>query len=161
MDRQKRMEKNKMSDEQKVIEKTAIFPVSGNPPTFGILLSLYSVADFFDKIYVVIENKSYVIKPEMAKKMIELIVCKYSTKFVVIISDTDFKNDTIFDEKLPKFNVILTTSVKIYANLISKGYENVKLISFAKGWDETFHRVAYLRSSLESTINEKLKYVNM
>ena len=139
---------------------TAIFPVIQNPPTFGFLLALYNIADDYEKIYIVLQKKSYVFKPEVAKNMLEVILNKYSTKFVVVIKDIDFSKDTILDnDDLPPYDYIITISKKVYANLLSKGYKNSRIIPSVKGWDETFHRLAYVRSSIYDEIKSTLNYM--
>jgi len=143
-----------MTEESKGI--TAIFPVIQNPPTFGFLMSLYSIADNFEKIYIVLQNKPYIFSAEVAKKHLEAVLCKYSTKFVVIISNTDFSEDTTFDENIPPYDYILTTSIKVYSNLLSKGHSNTRIISSLKGWNETMHRIAYLRSTIYDELKAKL-----
>lgn len=149
-------------NEEKVTESTAIFPVTANPPTFGMLLTLYNVADHFDKIYVIVKNKEYVFKPDISKAMLEAILCKYSSKFAVIISDINFEEDTIIDNRgLPSFDAIITDSVIIYSNLLSKGYKNLKMIPSSTGWDETFHRVAYVRSAIYDELQKRLMHMRM
>jgi len=151
-----------MSDEENITEISAVYPAVANPPTFGMILSLYHVADHFDKIYVVIRNREYVFKPDVSKAMLEAILCKFSTKFVVIISDIDFEEDTIIDNRgLPPFDTVITDSVRIYSNLLSKGYKNIKMIPSSKGWDENFHRIAYVRSAIYDELQRRLMHMRM
>lgn len=144
-----------MTEESKGL--TAIIPATQNPPTFGFIVSLYNIAEEYEKIYIILQEKAYVFKSDMAKRLLEAVLCKYSTKFVVIVKDIDFSEVTILDDKdLPPYDVILSMSVKIYSNLLSKGYDNVKMIPSLSGYDETFHRLAFMRSTIYNDLKKKL-----
>lgn len=136
-------------------QKTAIFPITGNPPTFGNVLSFMNICDKYDKIYVVVRDKTYVMSSAQSKNLLESVLCKFTPKFSVLKSKHDFKNDTTF-EGMPPYDDILTTDVEVYANLTGKGYDNAILVPSPIGWDDTFHRVAYCRSAILNRIRNEM-----
>ena len=139
---------------------TAIYPTTSNPPTFGTIYSLMSVCHEYDKIYVVVRDTNLVMSPKNIKRMLEKVLCMFTTKFVVIISDHDFAHDTAFTG-MPPYDEIITTDADILANLKSKGYIETRLIPKPIGWDDTFHRVAYYRSAIYTRIRNNITDVPM
>jgi hypothetical protein len=141
-------------------KKVAIFPTTSNPPTFGTILGLYGVVDDYDKIYVVIKDRTYVMNPEHVKDMLQTVLCKYSSKFKILIRDYDFKHDTTFP-RLPEYDNIITDDIEIQANLKSKGYVESILIPTPIGWDDTFHRIAYCRSAIYTQLQNSVKTIRV
>jgi len=140
--------------------KTAIFPTTSNPPTFGTILSLRQVEDVYEKIFVCVEDKSRMISTEKIISMLSIVLSKKNSKFRIISNKTNFETATTFPPTLPKFDDIITDNPKIYSNLIGKGYGNVILIPKPLGWDDTFHRIAYERSMTYEKVMNDIKTSN-
>lgn len=140
--------------------KTAIFPTISNPPTFGVILSLRYVEKLYEKIYVCVEDKPRVLNTDKIVHLLSVALGKDNLKYAVISNKADFTELTILPTKLPKFDDILTDNPRVYSNLIGKGYQNVVLIPKPLGWDETFHRVAYNRSTLYEKVMNDIRTSN-
>lgn len=136
---------------------TVIYPTISNPPTFGTIFALFNICDKYDKIYVVVRDIRLVMSPEQVKNMLEFVLCRYTPKFSVIISKMDFRHDTNITSDIPEFDKIITSDIDVYANLLSKGYKNINLISFPIGWDNDFHRIAYERSNMYTKLRNDIK----
>jgi hypothetical protein len=137
-----------------------IFPIVGNPPTFGTIYNLFSLVDYCEKIYVIIQKRFIVMHPENSKELLDDILCRYTNKFEVIISELDFKNLTEITDDIPDFDLIVTDCAETYTNLASKGYRNVKLMDGLIGYEDSFHRVAYIRSYVLNNIRRSLAPYN-
>lgn len=131
----------------------ALFPTISNPPTFGTILSLRAVEDSYRKIYVVVLDEPKMLHTSEVITMLQNALDKNKNKYVVTSSEADFTKLTTIPNEIPEHDVVITTSTKIFANLMEKGYDNLRLISKLIGYDETMHRTAYHRS----IVYEKLK----
>lgn len=139
----------------------ALCPVEANPPTFGMILALKYVEKHFEKIYVVVEDKPSLIETKKAVAMLQWCLDRNIKKYNVLSNKANFKDITVLPEELPEHDVIITNCIKIFSNLTSKGYGNIKLIPTVSGYDETFHRTAYIRSCTFENIKNKLLRVGI
>lgn len=124
----------------------ALFPTISNPPTFGTILTLRYIEKYFEKIFVVVYDKPRLLQTDDIVEMLQLTLDPTAMKYVVISSDVDFSNITVLPSTLPKHDTIITVSDRIFANFVSKGYTNCKMIPDMHGWDELLHRTAFHRS---------------
>jgi len=122
-----------------------LVPITAQPPTFGMLLSLMSIVDRYDQIVLCVEDDPILIPTELVIKMLS-VVLKFP-KFIIISSDANFGILTEPPSNLPYFNRVATMSERIYANLVVKGYY-CYLIPRAIGYDEMFHRNAFRQSQV-------------
>ena len=142
-------EKENVIDEPKPIIDSCytvcLVPITAQPPTFGMLLSLMSIVDRYDQIVLCVEDDPILIPTELVIKMLSVVL--KLPKFIIISSDANFGILTEPPSNLPYFNRIATMSERIYANLVVKGY-NCYLIPRAIGYDEMFHRNAFRQSQV-------------
>jgi len=124
----------------------ALFPVTCNPPTFGTILALKYIEDKYDTINVVVEDKPLLLSTTQVMTMLTTVLCKNSMKYNVICDKCDFGEESVLPESLPKYDEVITDNPKIYSNLLSKGYRRIRLIPKPLGYEDMFHRVAYIRS---------------
>jgi hypothetical protein len=130
--------------EEKIKEKKILLvPITAQPPTFGMAMSIMGMVDSFDEIIICIEDNPIVIQTNVVVKMLELVFRK--PKFTVISNPTDFALTNDFPPDLPSFNFIAAINDRIYANLSSKNIPCFLLLK-AVGYDEVFHRCAYRQS---------------
>lgn len=139
----------------------AIFPTRSNPPTYGKMLSLYHIIDNYDKIYVIVYDNPTLISTAKVVSMLKVVLCKFTDKFEVISSSTNFAKVTLLPDSIPKHDAILTTSKHVFANLAEKGYSNIILIPKAVGWDSTFNRIAFHRSLTYEQVKRDAQKLNM
>lgn len=135
------MNKGELPDNMKV----CLVPLSVQPPTFGIVMSILSIADKYDEIIICVEDNPIVIPTDLVVKMLSMVF-KYP-KFVIISHPTNFENAVEFPKDLPWFNYIATISDRVYTNLVIKGF-GCYLIPRAVGYDEFFHRSAFRQSQV-------------
>jgi hypothetical protein len=122
-----------------------LVPVTAQPPTFGMILSLMSIADRYDQIVVCVQDDPILIPTEFVIKMLSVVL--RLPKFIIISSDANFGILTEPPTNLPYFNRVATMSERVYANLVVKGY-GCYLIPRAIGYDELFHRNAFKQSQV-------------
>jgi hypothetical protein len=126
--------------------KTALFPATCNPPTFGTILALKYIEDKYDMITVVVEDKPLLLSTIQVMGMLTTVLCRNSMKYIIVANKCDFEEESLLPETLPKYDDIVTDNPKIYSNLISKGYRRIRLIPKPLGYEDMFHRIAYIRS---------------
>jgi hypothetical protein len=137
----KTMNKGKLPENMKV----CLVPLSAQPPTFGMVMSLLSIADSYDEIIICLEDNPIVIPTDLVVRMLQMVF-RYP-KFIIISHPTNFENVVEFPKDLPWFNYVATISDRIYTNLIIKGF-GCYLIPRAIGYDEYFHRSAFRQSQV-------------
>ena len=114
--------------------KVCLFPVTAQPPTFGMIMSIMAVADKYDQIIICVEDNPVLIPTELVIKMLSLVF-KFP-KFYVVSHVANFEEiSELPNDDLPLFNYIATMNDRIYANLTVKGY-GCFLIPKAIGYDE-------------------------
>jgi hypothetical protein len=141
-------EKVIIDEPKKIIDScytVCLVPITAQPPTFGMILSLMSIADRYDQIVLCVLDDPILIPTELVIKMLSVVL--KLPKFIIISSDANFGILTEPPSNLPYFNRIATMSERIYANLVVKGY-NCYLIPRAIGYDEMFHRNAFRQSQV-------------
>ncbi|RPI86149.1 MAG: hypothetical protein EHM34_00195 [Nitrosopumilales archaeon] len=129
-----------MSEELPANMKVCLIPVTAQPPTFGMIMSVMAIEQKYDQIIICVEDNPILIPTEMVKKMLS-IVFRYP-KYVIISDPINFEELVEFPRELPKFNYVATMNDRVHANLSAKGY-GCYLIPRAIGYDEYFHRNAF------------------
>jgi len=126
--------------------KVCLLPVTAQPPTFGMIMSIMAIADNYDQIIICVEDNPILIPTNLVVKMLSLVF-KFP-KFYVISHAANFEELSDFPrDDLPLFNYIATTNDRVYANLAAKGY-GCQLVPKAIGYDEYFHRHAFKTSQV-------------
>jgi len=126
--------------------KVCLFPVTAQPPTFGMIMSIMAVADKYDQIIICVEDNPILIPTELVVKMLSLVF-KFP-KFYVVSHVANFEElSDLPKDDLPLFNYIATMNDRIYSNLSVKGY-GCQLVPKAIGYDEYFHRHAFKTSQV-------------
>jgi hypothetical protein len=139
-------------------KKILFVPITVQPPTFGMVMSIMSIADQFDKIIVCIYDNPIIIRTETAIKMLEFIFKE--PKFDIIINSFDFSIIAELPPDLPEFNFIGTINDRVYANLIIKGIPCI-VLPRTLGYDELFHRNAYKQSCELELLRMKMTLVSV
>ncbi len=93
----------------------AIFPVRGQPPHIGHILTLMRLYPLYDKIIIAVTSYTYggqkpqIIKPTESAKIFRQIF-KHLPKYEVICIGKGFRERTRFDD-LPHFDVVIAGTV--------------------------------------------------
>ena len=138
--------------EVEVKNKIAVFPTISNPPTFGTIFLLLKIAEKYDNVIVLIYDKPGIIPTKSIVANLGYVLDQLGkNKFITMSTDVDFAHLNEFPKddngiSLVTGKDIVTTSKTIYANLVGKGYQNCLLLERLPGYDESFHRIAYVRS---------------
>jgi hypothetical protein len=139
------MDSESMSEEmQKKDFKVVLIPVTCQPPTFGMVMSIMAMYDKYDEFVICVKDDPILLDTETLVKMLSLIF--RLPKFMVISHTQDFESLVEFPQDLPFFNYVATLSERAYTNLALKGY-GCYLIPRAMGYDEVFHRSAWRQSN--------------
>ena len=93
---------------------TALFPIKGQPPHIGHILTIVRIYDDYDKIILhIIDNpgkyyeaKDFIIPPEEVAAVFKEVF-KYMPKIEVILAKKHLRDRSSFDD-LPHFDVIVT-----------------------------------------------------
>jgi hypothetical protein len=140
---------------------TVIYPIDADPISFGEIYNIMQVEDKFRKIFIVIRDYPKLLETERAVQMLQFILNKLSSKIHVISDKTDFKETSYYPKALPEVDGIVTASVEIYINLITKGFKNVLLVPKLIGYEQFYMRTMYERSILLDTIKGKMQVQNV
>ena len=132
--------------------KICLIPITAQPPTFGLVMSIMAVQHKFDEIIICVKDDPIVIDTNAVIKMLSIVF--QLPKFMVISNPQDFEEIVELPNNLPFFNVIATLSNRIYVNLALKGYETL-LIPRSTGYDEGFHRLAWRQSHALESLNNR------
>jgi len=128
-----------------------LFPITGQPPSFGTLISLSIIYKDYSKIYLCIYGKENVCTRIQSFEMINN-VCKMIQNVEVVVHDADFMTLSRIPEDLPKFDVLLTSDMTMYVNHISFGIWDTMYIPRPLGYRETFLRKSYIQSLAVDTL---------
>ena len=142
-----------MTEKEKSI---VLIPITAQPPTFGMVLSIMAIEKRYDKIILCVLDNPILIPTELILKMLSLVFVL--PKFTIISDAMNFETLVGFPHDLPEFNHVATTSERIYANLQVKGC-NCFLIPRAIGYDESFHRNAFKQSQVLELLRSKISAV--
>ena len=93
---------------------TAVFPLRGQPPHIGHIITIVNIYDDYDKIILyVLDNpgkyhspKEFIMPPEEVANIFKKIF-KHMPKIEVIIGSKHFRDATSFDG-LPEFDILVT-----------------------------------------------------
>lgn len=145
---------------QKVSERCAdnvkivLIPVTCQPPTFGMVMSIMAMYDKYDEFVICVKDDPILLDTETLIKMLSLIF--RLPKFMVISHPQDFEQLIEFPRDLPFFNHVATLSDRVHTNLGLKGY-GCYLIPRAIGYDENFHRSAWRQSVALDILRSNMK----
>ena len=123
--------------------KTLFIPITAQPPTFGTVMSIMSIADKFDKVIICVQDNPIILKTDIVIKMLSIVF--YDSKYELITTKDDFTVLHDMPTNLPEFNYFGTLDDKIYANFIAKGFLCFMLPK-SFGYEESFHRSAFKQS---------------
>jgi len=128
-----------------------LFPITGQPPSFGSFISLSIVYKNYSKIYLCIYGKETVCTRTQSFEMIQS-VCSMIQNVEVIQTNDDFSTLSHIPKDLPVFDVLLTSDMTTYVNHISFGLWDVIYIPRPLGYRETFLRKSYVQSLAVDTL---------
>lgn len=139
--------------------KNAIYPTLSNPPTFGTILLLMQLLHTYEHVDVLVYDKPQLLDTDYIVELLAYVLGYVEGRFSVVKTNIDFTHVNAFPRDERGMSIItdkdvITTSSKIYANLKSKGFNNVFLTRLSPGYNESFHRMAFNRS----VIYERIKY---
>jgi len=134
--------------------KVVLIPIVAQPPTFGMVMSIFAMYDKYDEFIICVRDNPIVLDTEPLVKMLSLIF--RLPKFMVISHPQDFESLVEFPVDLPFFNYVATLSDRVHTNLVLKGYGSY-LIPRAMGYDEAFHRNAWRQSCSLEVLRSNIK----
>lgn len=107
---------------------TAMFPIRGQPPHIGHILTLMKLYPLYDEIIIAVTSNTYggkkpqVIPPLEVVKVLEEVF-KHLPKYRVVFADEGFSVRTSFDD-LPHFDVIVGGDSGVVSNTRKFGIKN-------------------------------------
>jgi len=115
---------------------TAIFPMKGQPPHIGHILTLVRIYDDYDKIILhIVDNpgkhykdEDFIIPPEEVAAIFREVF-KYMPKIEVVVGKKHLRDRTSFDD-LPPFDVIVTGNRDFIKEM--KGEKPVRFVPRSK-----------------------------
>jgi len=144
-----------MNEEPQKKDLTVVLiPVTAQPPTFGMIMSIMALYDKYDEFVICVRDDPIVLDTETIVKMLSLIF--RLPKFMVISHTQNFESLVEFPQDLPFFNYVATLSERVHTNLVLKGYGSY-LIPRAMGFDEMFHRNAWRQSNALEILRSNIK----
>lgn len=139
---------------QKKDFNVVLIPVTCQPPTFGMVMSIMAMYDKYDEFVICVKDDPILLDTETIIKMLSLIF--RLPKFMVISHPQDFESLVEFPPGLPFFNHVATLSDRVHTNLMLKGYGSY-LIPRAMGYDEMFHRSAWRQSNALDILRSNIR----
>ena len=131
----------------------AVFLLESQPPHIGEVLSVLSVIDEYEFLYICVSNRATVLPILHVIKIWEQLLKAYDKKIAVCSEEWDFVTSTNLPEKF-KDCAIFTVSQKIYANL-SIGSLPVELVATAIGYETIFEASAFKKGRAYHYIKSK------
>jgi len=131
----------------------ALFPARMNPPHLGHIITLLNIKNDYDKIIVALTDDDFDgAKPTVIstdKKIFTLNeVLKHFPKYEIVTYEEPFRTRKTFDD-LPKFDVVITGSKKVYDAVVKHGLK-ARLIERTPVYRGTHIREAYQKGLKES-----------
>lgn len=149
------MDCERMSEEMQEKDfKVCLIPITAQPPTFGMIMSIMALYDKYDEFVICVRDNPVVLDTETVVKMLSIVF--RLPKFMVISHTQDFEALVEFPNDLPFFNHVATLSERIHTNLVLKGYGSY-LIPRAMGYDEVFHRNAWRQGNALDILRSNIK----
>lgn len=136
--------------------KVCLVPVTAQPPTFGMVMSIMAIEQKYDQIIICVQDDPILIPTNLLIKMLS-IVFRYP-KYFIMSDPMDFEKLVDFPRDLPLFNYVATMNDRIYSNLVAKGY-GCYLIPRAIGYDEYFHRNAFKISQVLELLRSRTQAI--
>lgn len=142
-----------------------IFPTRSNPPHLGTLIALFNAIDEYEKIVVLVHDKPTVLSTEAVVEILQLILNKFTDKFIVQKTDIDFANCSELDVGSFPFDTqkyafqIITTSRKVYANFTGKNFPYIRIIPKPAGFRDSYQQTAYIRGLVLDQLESSIKYI--
>lgn len=106
----------------------AIFPVRGQPPHLGHVLTLMRIYNLYSKIYIAVTSYTYggkkpqIIDPVESAKIFRQVF-RYLPKYEVICTGKGFNERTSFDD-LPYFDVVVCGDLNVINHMEAIGIKN-------------------------------------
>ena len=121
----------------------AIVILECQPPHLGHVLSIRSVLDKHDFVYIYVIDKEYVMQTKKATSLLSLALAPYDN-FRLYTTDMDFTAIGGFPESMVEHNpdVIYVSDKTIFTHLNSIGMP-VDFLGHIKGYDDLFIRTAF------------------
>lgn len=136
------------------LEKPVIlFPINANPLHIGHIIEINLLLTLSSKLHVVLYDRTVVLPAYESKLILDSIFIHYVDRDKIDISVCE-ENFTKISEIPKKFRddetifTIATTSRHVYANLESKGYPYLIMITRPLGWRDEYYTIAYMRSKI-------------
>ncbi len=137
--------------------KVLFVPITAQPPTFGMVMSIRAIKNDFDKIIICVRDNPILIKTDIVLKMLSFIFDE--PKFKLISHECDFSTVHEIPIDLPEFNYMGTIDDRTHANLTAKGFVCIMLPK-AIGYDEVFHRSAFRQSQTLELLRLKMTAIS-
>lgn len=149
-----------MTDKQE--KPIILFPINANPLHIGHLIAINLLLALSSKLHIVLYDRTVVLTATEVKMILDSIFAHYVDRNKIIVS-TCRENFAKLSE-IPKqfcdgktIYTIATTSKHIYANLESKGYPYLLMITRPYGWRDEYYTIAYLRSKALNRVEMQVK----
>jgi len=118
-----------------------LIPVVGQPPTYGMVMAIFAVADEYDEVILCVRDNPMIIPTNTVMMMLGYVFKK--PKFIIVSHKADFADICeIPSEIIDDVTHIASLSYHVYINLTSHGY-HVRLLPKPFGYNDTFMRTAY------------------
>jgi hypothetical protein len=114
----------------------------------------------YTKINVVVYDKPKLLNTYQVVNMLSKVLCQGSMKYNILVNKCDFENITVIPQELQDYDVLITENIRVYCNLLNKGYNNISLIPKPIGYDDMLHRIAYKRSLTLEKILSGMKTIH-